>query len=61
MVVFGFSYIYYIKVGNDYVWGVFGGEWKRVSIVEMMVVGFFILVWDNSIWGFDLILVFKFV
>lgn len=36
MVMYGIVYIVFMKVGNDFVCGVSGGEWKCVSIVEVI-------------------------
>lgn len=40
-------------VGNQFMRGISGGERKRVSIAEMMVVGSSICAWDNSTRGLD--------
>ena len=40
MVMYGLLYIRNIKVGNDIVRGVFGGERKCVFIVEVFICGF---------------------
>ena len=42
-----------LKVGNDFVRGVSGGERKRVSIAEMALAGAPIASWDNSTRGLD--------
>jgi ATP-binding cassette subfamily G (WHITE) protein 2 (SNQ2) len=40
-------------VGNPFMRGVSGGERKRVSIAEMMVVGATVCAWDNTTRGLD--------
>ena len=40
-------------VDNEFVPGVSGGEWKRVSIAEMMATRARVQSWDNSTRGLD--------
>ncbi|KIH94142.1 ABC multidrug transporter [Sporothrix brasiliensis 5110] len=61
MAVCGLSHTYNTKVGNEFVRGVSGGERKRVSIAEMMVVGSPFMAWDNSTRGLDSATALKFV
>lgn len=59
--IFGLTYIFDIKVGNDFISGVFGGERKRVFIVEVLVAKGLIYCWDNVIRGFDFFIALEFV
>ncbi|RFN45159.1 ABC transporter cdr4 [Fusarium flagelliforme] len=51
--VFGLSHTRNTIVGNDYVRGVSGGEWKRVSIAETALAEAAISAWDNSTRGLN--------
>ena len=42
-----------VKVGNDFIHGVSGGERKRTSIAEILVCGGSLQCWDNSTRGLD--------
>ncbi|KAB5515328.1 hypothetical protein GE09DRAFT_917761, partial [Coniochaeta sp. 2T2.1] len=54
-------YTYNIKVGNDFIRGVSGGERKRVSLAEMVLSGSPFSAWDNSTRGLDSATALKFV
>ncbi|TNY20426.1 xenobiotic-transporting ATPase [Rhodotorula diobovata] len=53
MAVFGISDTYSVKVGNEYIRGVSGGQRKRVSIAEVALAGAPLTFWDNSTRGLD--------
>ncbi|KAJ5677168.1 uncharacterized protein N7477_002801, partial [Penicillium maclennaniae] len=53
MSVWELSHTYNTEVGDDYIWGVSGGERKRVSIAEMALSGAPVGAWDNSTRGLD--------
>ncbi len=42
-----------MKIGNDFVRGISGGERKRVSIAEVLIAGSSLQCWDNSTRGLD--------
>jgi ATP-binding cassette, subfamily G (WHITE), member 2, PDR len=42
-----------VKVGNDFIRGISGGERKRTSIAEVLVCGASLQCWDNSTRGLD--------
>lgn len=49
----GLSQALHVKVGNDMVPGISGGERKRTSIAEILASGSSIQFWDNSTRGLD--------
>ncbi|KAL3456007.1 ATP-binding cassette transporter [Aspergillus heterothallicus] len=53
MAVFGISHTLNIRVGNDFIRGVSGGERKRVSIAEVALAQCPLQCWDNSTRGLD--------
>ncbi|GAA5996079.1 uncharacterized protein JCM10292_004935, partial [Rhodotorula paludigena] len=53
MARFGISDTKDVKVGNDYIRGVSGGQRKRVSIAEVALAGAPLTLWDNSTRGLD--------
>ncbi|GAA5859087.1 hypothetical protein JCM8547_003998 [Rhodosporidiobolus lusitaniae] len=53
MSVFGISDTKDVRVGNDYIRGVSGGQRKRVSIAEVALSGAPLTLWDNSTRGLD--------
>ncbi|BGP42684.1 Multidrug resistance protein [Rhodotorula kratochvilovae] len=53
MAVFGITDTYNVKVGNEYIRGVSGGQRKRVSIAEVALSGAPLTFWDNSTRGLD--------
>ncbi|GAA5895574.1 hypothetical protein JCM6882_000344 [Rhodosporidiobolus microsporus] len=53
MATFGISDTKDVKVGNDYIRGVSGGQRKRVSIAEVALAGSPLTLWDNSTRGLD--------
>ncbi|GAA6042699.1 hypothetical protein JCM8097_003753 [Rhodosporidiobolus ruineniae] len=53
MAVFGITDTKDVKVGNDYIRGVSGGQRKRVSIAEVALSGAPLTLWDNSTRGLD--------
>ncbi|BGO96274.1 Multidrug resistance protein [Rhodotorula toruloides] len=53
MAIFGISDTKDVKVGNDYIRGVSGGQRKRVSIAEVALAGAPLALWDNSTRGLD--------
>ncbi|GAA5843073.1 hypothetical protein JCM11251_002723 [Rhodosporidiobolus azoricus] len=53
MATFGISDTKDVKVGNDYIRGVSGGQRKRVSIAEVALAGAPLTLWDNSTRGLD--------
>ena len=53
LAMFGLTHTLHTKVGNDFIWGVSGGERKRVSIAECILGGAPIQCWDNSTRGLD--------
>lgn len=53
MTTFGIRHTINIKVGNEYIRGVSGGERKRVSIAEAALNGAPLQCWDNSTRGLD--------
>ncbi|KAF4450932.1 ATP-binding cassette transporter [Fusarium austroafricanum] len=53
MAMYGISHTSNIKVGNDFVRGVSGGERKRVSIAEATLSNAPFQCWDNSTRGLD--------
>ncbi|GEM11899.1 ATP-binding cassette, subfamily G (WHITE), member 2, PDR [Rhodotorula toruloides] len=53
MAIFGITDTKDVKVGNDYIRGVSGGQRKRVSIAEVALAGAPLALWDNSTRGLD--------
>ncbi|GAA5847250.1 hypothetical protein JCM9279_006157 [Rhodotorula babjevae] len=53
MAVFGISDTRDVRVGNEYIRGVSGGQRKRVSIAEVALAGSPLTFWDNSTRGLD--------
>ncbi|PKS08034.1 hypothetical protein jhhlp_006646 [Lomentospora prolificans] len=61
LAIFGLSHTVNVKVGDNYVRGVSGGERKRVSIAEMFLSQARIGAWDNSTRGLDAASALQFV
>ncbi|GAA6009123.1 uncharacterized protein JCM10292_005328 [Rhodotorula paludigena] len=53
MARFGITDTKDVKVGNDFIRGVSGGQRKRVSIAEVALAGAPLTLWDNSTRGLD--------
>ncbi|KAK1984955.1 ABC-2 type transporter-domain-containing protein [Colletotrichum cereale] len=53
MAMYGISHTVNTRVGNEYMRGVSGGEWKRVTIAEATLSNAPLQCWDNSTRGLD--------
>lgn len=58
MVEFGLSYVVSICVGNENVYGLFGGERCCVFIGVDVIYDFVVLIFDEFILGLDFVVVF---
>lgn len=61
MAVFGLSETVDVKIGNEYIRGVSGGQRKRVSIAEVALSRSPLQCWDNSTRGLDAATALQFV
>ncbi|EEH39177.2 ABC transporter CDR4 [Paracoccidioides lutzii Pb01] len=61
MTMLSLSHTINTKIGNEYIRGVSGGERKRISIAETILIGSPLQCWDNSTRGLDSATALEFV
>lgn len=61
MATYGILHTKNIKVGNEFLRGVSGGERKRISIAEVSLCGSLVQCWDNATRGLDSATAFEFI